>query len=180
MAQERERDVAGSNINGDGSLIYVCLLASVAALGGLLFGYDTAVIAGAIDFLEIRFELAAPGKGWAVANVLSEHGWPIETESEVSGSVATEFVLVGVNADRNACSSFVGDDRYIDQLRCKLVVHVRSLSEQETEIHVNALIEGRVVATHSTMGDRVIKWTPCSSTGRIEKEILHAVEVELL
>lgn len=53
-----------------GSVAYVWLLASVAALGGLLFGYDTAVISGAIDFLEVRFELDEFWKGWAVSNVL--------------------------------------------------------------------------------------------------------------
>ncbi|HIQ22409.1 MAG TPA: MFS transporter [Planctomycetes bacterium] len=52
------------------SVGYVLLLASVAALGGLLFGYDTAVIAGAIDYLEIHFRLGPGGKGWAVSNVL--------------------------------------------------------------------------------------------------------------
>jgi sugar porter (SP) family MFS transporter len=56
--------------NTSGSFAYVLLIASVAALGGLLFGYDTAVIAGAIDFLETRFALSAVGKGWAVSNVL--------------------------------------------------------------------------------------------------------------
>ena len=117
---------------------------------------------------------------WAVANVLAEHGWPIETESEESGSIATEFVLVGVNRDRNACPTFVGDTRRIDQVRCKLIVHVRSLSERETEIQVNAILEGRVVAAYSTLSERIVKWTPCTSTGNIEKEILHAVEVELL
>ena len=34
---------------------YVYLLAFVAALGGLLFGYDTAVISGAIGFMEEHF-----------------------------------------------------------------------------------------------------------------------------
>ena len=56
--------------NDRGSTGYVWLLASVAALGGLLFGYDTAVIAGAIKFLVKRFELDATQEGWAVANVL--------------------------------------------------------------------------------------------------------------
>ena len=32
-------------------------LGLVAALGGLLFGYDTAVISGAIGFLEKQFDL---------------------------------------------------------------------------------------------------------------------------
>jgi hypothetical protein len=117
---------------------------------------------------------------WAVGNVLAEHGWPVETESEVSGSIATEFVLVGVNRDRNACPTFVGDNKRIDQMRCKLIVHVRSLSDDETEIQVNAILEGRVVASYTSLSERFVKWTPCTSTGSIEKEILHAIEVELL
>ncbi len=61
--------VPGASQSG-GSLGYVYLLTSVAALGGLLFGYDTAVIAGAIDFLEVHFSLSDWSKGWAVSNVL--------------------------------------------------------------------------------------------------------------
>jgi hypothetical protein len=34
-----------------GDIRYVALVCGVATLGGLLFGYDTAVIAGAIGFL---------------------------------------------------------------------------------------------------------------------------------
>ena len=40
-----------------GSRAYVRLLTTVAALGGLLFGYDTAVISGAIGFLRAHFAL---------------------------------------------------------------------------------------------------------------------------
>jgi len=47
--------------------IGVCL---VAALGGLLFGYDTAVIAGAIGFLQNHFNLDPTLKGWAAACAL--------------------------------------------------------------------------------------------------------------
>ncbi len=53
-----------------GSIVYVSLLTSVAALGGLLFGYDTAVIAGAIDYLQEHFSLGEGHKGWAVSSVL--------------------------------------------------------------------------------------------------------------
>lgn len=53
-----------------GSMTYVFLLASVAALGGLLFGYDTAVISGAIGFLAERFQLGAVAKGWAASSAL--------------------------------------------------------------------------------------------------------------
>ena len=49
-------------------LIAVCL---VATLGGLLFGYDTAVISGAIGFLKSHFELNAAREGWAAACALA-------------------------------------------------------------------------------------------------------------
>jgi len=40
------------------------------ALGGLLFGYDTAVISGAIGFLQTHFALTAAMKGWTAACAL--------------------------------------------------------------------------------------------------------------
>ena len=47
------------------------MLSVVAALGGLLFGYDTGVIAGAIGFLEQHFNLDPSfEKGWAAASAL--------------------------------------------------------------------------------------------------------------
>ena len=55
----------------DGSTAYVVLLTLVAALGGLLFGYDTAVISGAIGFLQEHFQLDPQlSKGWAAACAL--------------------------------------------------------------------------------------------------------------
>lgn len=48
-------------------LLRVCL---VAALGGLLFGYDTGVIAGAIGPLEIHFQLSPRMVGWAASCAL--------------------------------------------------------------------------------------------------------------
>jgi MFS family permease len=53
-----------------GSTAYVVLLAAVAALGGLLFGYDTAVISGVIGPLSDHFHLGPLAKGWAAACVL--------------------------------------------------------------------------------------------------------------
>jgi SP family arabinose:H+ symporter-like MFS transporter len=49
---------------------YVVFLTAVAALGGLLFGYDTAIIAGAIAYLKETFALTAFGEGLAVSIVL--------------------------------------------------------------------------------------------------------------
>ena len=53
-----------------GSKQYVILVTVVAALGGLLFGYDTAVIAGAIGFLQSHFGLDPFMKGWAASSAL--------------------------------------------------------------------------------------------------------------
>jgi MFS transporter, SP family, arabinose:H+ symporter len=42
----------------------------VASLSGLLFGFDTAVISGAIGFLSVHFGLSTAQEGWAVACLL--------------------------------------------------------------------------------------------------------------
>jgi MFS family permease len=52
-------------------MTYVYLLTLVAALGGLLFGYDTAVIAGAIGNLKVRFGLTPSQEGFAAAIALA-------------------------------------------------------------------------------------------------------------
>ena len=53
-----------------GSAAYLALIAGSGALGGLLFGYDTAVISGAIGFLKDHFHLAADMTGWAASSLL--------------------------------------------------------------------------------------------------------------
>ncbi|HEX7572499.1 MAG TPA: sugar porter family MFS transporter [Bacteroidota bacterium] len=53
-----------------GSATYLVLIACSGALGGLLFGYDTAVISGAIGFLKEHFRLTADMTGWAASSLL--------------------------------------------------------------------------------------------------------------
>ena len=48
----------------------VLLATGVAAIGGFLFGYDTAVISGAIGFIEGHFHLSPLGTGWAGASAI--------------------------------------------------------------------------------------------------------------
>ncbi|MFT4262396.1 MAG: sugar porter family MFS transporter [Nocardioides sp.] len=48
----------------------VVRIASVAALGGLLFGYDSAVINGAVGAIESRFDIHGYASGFAVASAL--------------------------------------------------------------------------------------------------------------
>lgn len=52
------------------NLPYIIRICAVASLGGLLFGYDTSVISGAIDALKIYFQLSPAETGWAVSNVV--------------------------------------------------------------------------------------------------------------
>ncbi len=49
------------------NLGFVTLVSIVAAIGGLLFGYDTAVISGAIVFMQQKFHLGPGMQGWAVS-----------------------------------------------------------------------------------------------------------------
>ena len=53
-----------------GQLGYVIWLSFVAALGGFLFGYDTAVISGTVDQVAAQFRLDDFGKGWYVGCAL--------------------------------------------------------------------------------------------------------------
>jgi SP family arabinose:H+ symporter-like MFS transporter len=53
-----------------GSRGYLALLVVSAALGGLLFGYDTAVVSGAEKLLQKHFALDAMQTGWAASCVL--------------------------------------------------------------------------------------------------------------
>src|SRR4051794_39661941 len=52
------------------NLRYILLISLVAAFGGFLFGYDTAVVSGAIGFLTKEFQLTAELTGWAASSLL--------------------------------------------------------------------------------------------------------------
>jgi SP family arabinose:H+ symporter-like MFS transporter len=58
------------NDTSGNSSAFVMKVSFVAALGGLLFGYDTAVIAGVIGYLQKRFELSPIMTGWAASSAI--------------------------------------------------------------------------------------------------------------
>ncbi len=79
MSQSPEMAAGGGPIAGRGSALtggqigsmtYVFLITLVAALGGLLFGYDTGVINGAIGPLKAHFSLNPRQEGWAMGCAL--------------------------------------------------------------------------------------------------------------
>ncbi|MFH8136158.1 sugar porter family MFS transporter [Pantoea osteomyelitidis] len=52
------------------NMLYVMLCCTVAAFGGLLMGYDSSIISGAIEPLSEYFQLSPAETGWAVSNIL--------------------------------------------------------------------------------------------------------------
>ncbi len=79
MSQSPEMTAGGGPIAGRGSvpagsqagsMTYVFLISIIAALGGLLFGYDTGVINGAIGPLKAHFNLGPEQEGWAMGCAL--------------------------------------------------------------------------------------------------------------
>ncbi len=52
------------------NIAYIIKICCVAALGGILFGYDTAVISGAIGPITEYFSLSPAETGWAVSSVV--------------------------------------------------------------------------------------------------------------
>jgi sugar porter (SP) family MFS transporter len=72
MEQHSEMAGSGGELTAPrtGNMRFVFLVTLVAALGGLLFGYDTGVINGAIGPLETHFDLDEVQKGWATGCAL--------------------------------------------------------------------------------------------------------------
>ena len=56
--------------NTGGSILFLAKICFVASLGGLLFGFDTAVISGTFGFVEQQFELSKLEVGWFGSSAL--------------------------------------------------------------------------------------------------------------
>lgn len=50
--------------------IYVIFISLIAAIGGILFGYDTAVISGTTEALQAHFQMSDLALGWVVSSAL--------------------------------------------------------------------------------------------------------------
>ncbi|MEA3437769.1 MAG: sugar porter family MFS transporter [Thermodesulfobacteriota bacterium] len=53
-----------------GSILFLALVCFVASLGGVLFGFDTAVISGTFSIVEVYFELDKIEVGWFASSAL--------------------------------------------------------------------------------------------------------------
>jgi sugar porter (SP) family MFS transporter len=68
--KNREAKTLGLDESPRGSLVYLSFVCLVAAVGGLLFGFDTAVISGTIGFLRMQFSMNPSMEGWLVSSAL--------------------------------------------------------------------------------------------------------------
>ena len=91
---------------------YTYLVCAVAAFGGLLFGYDTAVIAGAIGYLQVKFELSPMLTGWAASSAI----WGCVFGALFSGALSDKYgrkkvlLLSGLLFTLSALGSAVPDN----------------------------------------------------------------------
>ncbi|SHI40951.1 MFS transporter, SP family, sugar:H+ symporter [Nocardiopsis flavescens] len=61
---------ASKGTGEDADIVRVTMIAAAAAMGGFLFGYDSAVINGAVDAIQTRFEVGAGVLGFTIASAL--------------------------------------------------------------------------------------------------------------
>jgi sugar porter (SP) family MFS transporter len=87
MSQPNANDPAAKANHSQGNVTYLTFVCVVSALGGLLFGFDTAVISGTLTSLKAQFALGAAMEGWLVSCALL--GCAIG--AIVAGSLADRF-----------------------------------------------------------------------------------------
>ncbi len=106
---------AAAALPESGSPPYLFLIAAVAALGGLLFGYDTAVISGAVSFLTARFHLGPALTGWAASCALlgcivgAAVGGPLSDRAGRKPVLALCALLFGVSGVTTALAATLGE-----------------------------------------------------------------------
>ena len=63
-------DLTAASISIHGSAWYLAGICLVASLGGLLFGFDTAVISGAVERVKAQYGLTDLLQGWFASSAL--------------------------------------------------------------------------------------------------------------
>jgi len=73
---------------------YVAFLSVVAALGGFLFGYDTAVISGTISKVTTQFNLSTIQSGWYVGSALAGSIFGVMTAGVLSDRFGRKKTMI--------------------------------------------------------------------------------------
>jgi hypothetical protein len=113
---------------------------------------------------------------WATVLVaLQDLDWNVDTQTETAGMIMTGTATIGTNRDRYACPEWPGSATRVDEMRCKLAVHVAHENETVTRVRASTDIHGRYVYLTSRGDEKVGGWWPCTSTGKIESELFDAL-----
>jgi sugar porter (SP) family MFS transporter len=99
-----------------GSRTYVYVVSAVAAVGGLLFGFDTAVISGAIGFVKDQFGLDAIQEGFVVSCILIGCIAGALVAGPISDRVGRKKVLIATAAVYAISAIFSGLARNTNEL----------------------------------------------------------------
>ena len=91
---------------------YVLRICAVAALGGVLFGYDTAVISGAVDSIKQYFGLTAAQTGWA--ELMEQH----YLDMQALAQTLLRAMTLALNIERDFF-----DSRFVDPVSVLRMIH---------------------------------------------------------
>lgn len=73
---------------------YLFLVSFIAALGGFLFGFDTAVISGTISLVTNDFSLNAVSEGWFVSCALLGCILGVSVSGKLSDAYGRKLVMI--------------------------------------------------------------------------------------
>ena len=92
---------------------YILFLAVVAACGGFLFGYDTAVISGTIKQVTTLFGLNDIEQGWYVGCALVGSIAGVAVAGTMSDWIGRRLTMIFVRSLRFSFSTMVCSDRHL-------------------------------------------------------------------
>ncbi|WP_254560019.1 sugar porter family MFS transporter [Dyadobacter diqingensis] len=72
---------------------YILRISIISALGGMLFGFDTAVISGTIPFIQKYFRLDEVTLGWAVSSILLGCGLGAMLAGKIADALGRKLAL---------------------------------------------------------------------------------------
>jgi len=73
---------------------YLVIITAVASLGGLLFGFDIAVISGVLPFIQKQFAFSAVQEGWFVSSALIGAIFGVAFSGELSDRYGRKILLI--------------------------------------------------------------------------------------
>ncbi|HTN38876.1 MAG TPA: sugar porter family MFS transporter [Arachidicoccus sp.] len=89
-----QQQIAIAPNNKPQQLRYLILICAVAALGGFLFGFDTAVISGVVGFVKTEYAMTSGMEGWFVSSALLGCILGVSVAGKLSDSYGRKIVLL--------------------------------------------------------------------------------------